>query len=202
MVKFALPFIALALTASMSVTAAPTSTSGTTFSFEQWVEDIIANPDTALTVDEALAAAQAADVVGSAGGLQKRIRCDQESIGWKRAPVRLSFLYAARVNNGWRLICLTGAGRGILRQRPCPQRPKRRQLRHWGRPVRDSDVPYWWRADCRQQIRLLRAVSKLVRPAILLSSPPPLPPLGLGNVFDTHTASPQQRRRSHWRQNL
>ncbi len=89
MVKFALPFIALALTASMSVAAAPAGTSATTFSFEQWVEDIIANPDTALTVDEALAAAQAADLVGSAGGLQKRIRCDQESIGWKRAPVCL-----------------------------------------------------------------------------------------------------------------
>ncbi|KAK4153396.1 hypothetical protein C8A00DRAFT_15371 [Chaetomidium leptoderma] len=86
MVKFALPLVALAMTAS--VAAAPAETSGTTFSFERWVEDIIANPDTALTVDEAVAAANAADVVGSAGGLQKRIRCDQESIGWKRAPGR------------------------------------------------------------------------------------------------------------------
>ncbi|KXX79407.1 hypothetical protein MMYC01_204064 [Madurella mycetomatis] len=72
MVKFALPLVALAL--ATSVAAAPQGTSKTTFSFEQWVEDIIANPDTALTVDEAIAAAQAADVVGSAGGLQKRGR--------------------------------------------------------------------------------------------------------------------------------
>lgn len=85
MVKFALPLAVLAI--ATSVAAAPSGTSKTTFSFEQWVEDIIANPDTALTVDEAIAAAQAADVVGSAGGLQKRVRCDQETIGWPRAPV-------------------------------------------------------------------------------------------------------------------
>ncbi|GAB1318350.1 hypothetical protein MFIFM68171_08560 [Madurella fahalii] len=85
MVKFTLPLLVLAITTC--VAAAP-GASKTTFSFEQWVEDIIANPDTALTVDEAIAAAQAADVVGSAGGLRKRVRCDQESIGWPRAPGR------------------------------------------------------------------------------------------------------------------
>lgn len=85
MVKFAVPLAALAMAAA--VAAAPSGTSATTFSFEQWVEDIIANPDTALTVDEAMAAANAADVVGSAGGLRKRVRCNQEQVGWKRANV-------------------------------------------------------------------------------------------------------------------
>lgn len=83
MVKFALPLAALAMAASVDAVVAKPSK--TTFSFEQWVEDIIAHPDTALTVDEALAAARAADVVGSAGGLQKRVRCDPP--GWNRAPV-------------------------------------------------------------------------------------------------------------------
>ncbi len=83
MVKFTLPLVALAMTAA-SVAAAPAATSATTFSFEQWVEDIIANPDTALTVDEAIAAARTSEVVGLAGGLQKRLWCDQP---WKRAPV-------------------------------------------------------------------------------------------------------------------
>ncbi len=86
MVKFTLPLVVLAMAASMAV-AAPAGTSATTFSFEKWVEDIIANPETALTVDEAIAASRTAEVVGSAGGLQKRVRCNQESIGWKRAPV-------------------------------------------------------------------------------------------------------------------
>jgi hypothetical protein len=80
MVQLTLPLVALAMTVA-SVAAAPAAT----FSFEGWVEDIIANPDTALTVDEALAAARAADVVGSAGGLQKRAWCDRA--GLKRAPV-------------------------------------------------------------------------------------------------------------------
>lgn|SRR5690348_3352683 len=74
MVKLALPLIALATAASAAAVPGPT-TSGTTFSFSQWVEDIIANPDTALTPDEAIEAAQAADVVGSAGGLAKRAWC-------------------------------------------------------------------------------------------------------------------------------
>lgn len=92
MVRLLLPLAALAMTASVAAAPAPApaGVSPTIFSFEQWVEDIIAHPDTALTVDEALAAAHAADVVGSAGGLQKRVRCDQESIGWPRAPVCLS----------------------------------------------------------------------------------------------------------------
>ena len=69
------------------------SLSSTTFSFEAWVEDIIANPDTALTVDEAVAAAEAADVVGSAGGLWKRATCDVS--GWSRANVCLPPPYAS-----------------------------------------------------------------------------------------------------------
>jgi hypothetical protein len=84
MVKFALPLIALAMAGSVAAAPAP-ATSAITFSFEKWVDDLIANPDTALSVDEAIAAAQAAEVVGSAGGLQKRVNCDQ---GWARAPVR------------------------------------------------------------------------------------------------------------------
>ncbi|KAK4031528.1 hypothetical protein C8A01DRAFT_51423 [Parachaetomium inaequale] len=55
MVKTAIPLAALAMAAS-------------------WVEDIIAHPDMALTVDEAVEAAHAADIIGSAGGLQKRGR--------------------------------------------------------------------------------------------------------------------------------
>ncbi|KAL2125801.1 hypothetical protein VTI74DRAFT_2713 [Chaetomium olivicolor] len=86
MVKLTLPLAALAMAAS--VAALPAATSGTTFSFAQWVEDIIANPDTALTVDEAIAAANAAGIVGSAGGLQKRANCDHAVGVWTRAPGR------------------------------------------------------------------------------------------------------------------
>jgi hypothetical protein len=82
MVQLTLPLVVLAMTAA-SVAAAPAAT----FSFENWVEDIIANPDTALTVDEAIAAASAADVIGSAGGLQKRAWCRADV---KQAPVCLS----------------------------------------------------------------------------------------------------------------
>ncbi|KAK4121971.1 hypothetical protein N657DRAFT_673191 [Parathielavia appendiculata] len=99
MVNLALPLAALAMAAS--VAAAPAATNGTVFSFAQWVEDIIANPDTALTVDEAFAAAQAADVVGAAGGLQKRVRC--EVPGWTRAPGRDAAWcvdYLARIGQG------------------------------------------------------------------------------------------------------
>jgi hypothetical protein len=70
MVKLALPLLALATAVSAVAVRAPTS--ATTFSFSQWVEDLIAHPDTALTPEEAIAAAQAAIVVGSAGGLEKR----------------------------------------------------------------------------------------------------------------------------------
>lgn len=89
MVKFTLPFVALAMAASVAAAPAPaeasTAVSGATFSFEAWVEDIIAHPDTALTVDEAIAAAEAAETVGSAGGLTKRATCSPS--GWARANV-------------------------------------------------------------------------------------------------------------------
>jgi hypothetical protein len=86
MVKFALPLAALAMAASVAAAPAPATTSANTFSFEAWVEDIIANPDTALSVEEALAAAEHAEVVGAAG-LRRRAVCD--IAGWKRANVRL-----------------------------------------------------------------------------------------------------------------
>ncbi|KAL2141778.1 hypothetical protein VTI28DRAFT_2034 [Corynascus sepedonium] len=92
MVKIALSLVGLAMAASVAAAPAPSAEASaavtrTTFSFEAWVEDIIANPDTALTVDEALAAAEAADVVGSAGGLlSKRATCDPS--GWARANAR------------------------------------------------------------------------------------------------------------------
>jgi hypothetical protein len=83
MVKFALPLIALATAAALA------SPAGAPFSFSQWVEDIIAHPDTALTVDEAIAAARAAHGVGSAGELTKRSLCELDSLyGIPRAPVR------------------------------------------------------------------------------------------------------------------
>ncbi|KAK3296418.1 uncharacterized protein B0H64DRAFT_442734 [Chaetomium fimeti] len=90
MVKLALSLVALAMTGSVAAAPAPggatPAVSGTTFSFEAWVEDIIAHPDTALTVDEALAAAEAADAVGSAGGLVKRATCGPSR--WTRANGR------------------------------------------------------------------------------------------------------------------
>lgn len=67
MIKFGISLAALAMAAS--VAAAPAATPGTTFSFMQWVEYIVANPDTALTVDEAMGTARAAEVASSAGGL-------------------------------------------------------------------------------------------------------------------------------------
>lgn len=80
MVKFTASVVALAL----AVIAAAAPTSQTTFSFAQWVEDIIANPETALSPEEAVAAANAADVVTSAGGLTKRALCQEL---FKDAPV-------------------------------------------------------------------------------------------------------------------
>jgi hypothetical protein len=89
MVKTAIPLAAAAaLAMAASVAALPAATSPTTFSFAQWVEDIISHPDTALTVDEAIAEAEAASIVGSAGGLQKRVNCDHAVGTWTRAPVR------------------------------------------------------------------------------------------------------------------
>ncbi|KAK4203894.1 hypothetical protein QBC40DRAFT_274110 [Triangularia verruculosa] len=70
MVNFAIHLTVLVLAASVAAAPAPA-----TFSFAQWVEDIIANPDTALTPAEAIAAANAAEIVSSAGGLQKRANC-------------------------------------------------------------------------------------------------------------------------------
>jgi len=74
MVKHAVSLAALAIYAVKLVSAAPgaAEASTTNFSFAKWVEDIIPNPDTASTVDEAIAAANAANVTGSAGGLQAR----------------------------------------------------------------------------------------------------------------------------------
>ncbi|KAK4150416.1 hypothetical protein C8A00DRAFT_36984 [Chaetomidium leptoderma] len=88
MVKTAITLAAAAaLAMAASAAALPAATSPTTFSFAQWVEDIISHPDTALTVDEAIAGAHAASIVGSAGGLQKRAYCES-AIGTPRAPGR------------------------------------------------------------------------------------------------------------------
>ncbi|CAI0649936.1 unnamed protein product [Colletotrichum noveboracense] len=76
MVKFTASIVALAMAAA--VTAAPAPSSETTFSFASWVEDIIANPDTALSPEQAVAAANSASVVSSAGGLTKRAWCPAE----------------------------------------------------------------------------------------------------------------------------
>jgi hypothetical protein len=150
MVKIALPLAALAMAAS--VAAAPAGTSGTTFSFEQWAEDIIANPDTALTVDEAVAAAEEAAVVGSAGGLQKRAWCDG---GWPRAPVcspRASAPIKVDLMLTSSSVCI-GAGCCGLRRLPCPYRRPRRHLQHAGQRKYNLDVPYRRRRDCELQRR-------------------------------------------------
>ncbi|KAL0947837.1 hypothetical protein HGRIS_013899 [Hohenbuehelia grisea] len=81
MVHFTFPLVALALTVSVAATPAPTS--ATTFSFAQWVDDIITNPDTALTPVQAVEAANAAAVIASAGSLQKRAWCQDQ---FKSAP--------------------------------------------------------------------------------------------------------------------
>lgn len=83
MVKFTASVVALAMAAA--VTAAPAPSSETTFSFASWVEDIIANPDTALSPEQAVAAANSAALVSSAGGLTKRAEC---VASYKDAPVR------------------------------------------------------------------------------------------------------------------
>ncbi|KAL2151402.1 hypothetical protein VTH82DRAFT_6500 [Thermothelomyces myriococcoides] len=95
MVNFALSLVTLAIASASSVAAVPAGgpnaavTSETTFSFSQWVEDIIANPDTAMSVDEAIEAAKAAAVVKRAGGLLARddqVLCEKP--GWPRANGR------------------------------------------------------------------------------------------------------------------
>ncbi|KAF4812554.1 hypothetical protein CGCSCA5_v009053 [Colletotrichum siamense] len=73
MVKFTASVVALVMAAA--VTAAPAPSSETTFSFASWVEDIIANPETALSPEQAVAAANSAALVSSAGGLTKRAEC-------------------------------------------------------------------------------------------------------------------------------
>jgi hypothetical protein len=93
LVKMVKTVIALATVAALAVAASaaalPAAASPTTFSFAQWVEDIISHPDTALTVDEAVAAAHAASIVGSAGGLQKRAPyCYDQPGAPPRAPGR------------------------------------------------------------------------------------------------------------------
>lgn len=67
----ALSLLAASALAAPAPAPAPGSSS-TTFSWSGWVEDIIANPDTALTPDEAVEAATASQVVTTSGGLQKR----------------------------------------------------------------------------------------------------------------------------------
>ncbi|KAL2261040.1 hypothetical protein VTK26DRAFT_4776 [Humicola hyalothermophila] len=96
MVKLALPLAALAMAATVAAAPAP-GTSGTTFSFQQWVEDLIANPETALSADEAIEAAKAADVVGSAGGLQKRVWCDNTDIRANGRDAARCVEYLARI---------------------------------------------------------------------------------------------------------
>ncbi|KAI8290322.1 hypothetical protein K4K60_006270 [Colletotrichum sp. SAR11_57] len=81
MVKFTTSIIALAM--AVAISAAPAPSSETTFSFASWVEDIIANPDTALSPEQAVAAANSATVVSSAGGLTKRAWCPAD---FKDAP--------------------------------------------------------------------------------------------------------------------
>ncbi|KAK0644137.1 hypothetical protein B0T16DRAFT_417207 [Cercophora newfieldiana] len=83
MVNFALPLFALGMAASIA--ASPVA--DTTFSFSAWVEDIIANPDTALSADEAVdAAIAAANVTNSGNLLSKRLNCDPP--GFRPAPAR------------------------------------------------------------------------------------------------------------------
>ena len=92
MVNFAVPVLALAMVVSVSTAPAPT-TSGTLFSFSNWVEDIIANPDTALSPEEAILEAEKAGVVRSAGGLQRRAPSCTPS--FREANVRISWANTA-----------------------------------------------------------------------------------------------------------
>lgn len=87
MVNFAFPLFVLGMAASVATAPAPGTSTGTVFSFAAWADDIFANPDTALTPEEAVASAEAADVVGSAGGLTKRVICQDL---FKNAPVCFS----------------------------------------------------------------------------------------------------------------
>lgn len=84
MVHFSLPTLALIALAT-SVAAIPTAstTAAAPFTFAQWVEDIIANPDgDHLTPEQAVAAKNAA--VASTNSLDKRAWCPA---GFKDANV-------------------------------------------------------------------------------------------------------------------
>ncbi|KAF2248080.1 hypothetical protein BU26DRAFT_565496 [Trematosphaeria pertusa] len=79
MVKLLFIFSLAALTAAIP---APDTTSDpqlihSDFSFEKWVDDIMANPDTALTVDQALAAHNATIHARGLVGRQSGVNCDK-----------------------------------------------------------------------------------------------------------------------------
>lgn len=88
MVNFA-PHALAALALAALVAAIPTTTSTAPFTFVQWVEDIIANPEgDHLSPEEAVAAKNAAV---EALPLLKRANCDQN---WPRANVGSSMPHA------------------------------------------------------------------------------------------------------------
>ena len=97
MVRLALSALAI-LASTCLVAASPTSVNldGTTpgnairnkpFSYEDWVNDIIANPDTALTPEQAIQAHDASEAEGE-GSLNKRAECRDDSGTYKHAYVR------------------------------------------------------------------------------------------------------------------
>ncbi|CAM1509579.1 Fc.00g033180.m01.CDS01 [Cosmosporella sp. VM-42] len=57
------------------------------FSFEGWVNDIIADPDAALTPEEAVQAHDSSDQSGGSGSLNKRVTCRDDSGAIKAAYV-------------------------------------------------------------------------------------------------------------------
>lgn len=84
MVHFSLPVFGL-LALAASVTAAP-ATSGTTFTFEKWVEDIISNPNgNHLSPEQAVEAKNAA--VAAQPLRARAARCMDNAPGWGRANV-------------------------------------------------------------------------------------------------------------------
>lgn len=85
MVHYFVPaFALLALSASVAAVPTASNTSPVVFSFVQWIEDIIANPDgDHLTPEEAVAAKNAA--MASANPLEKRVNCHDD---WKTTNVR------------------------------------------------------------------------------------------------------------------
>jgi hypothetical protein len=88
MVNYSLPILSL-IALSASVAAIPTTgtTSAVTFTFAQWIEDIIANPDgNHLSPEEAVAAKNAA--VATANPLDTRAPRCMDEYDWSRANVR------------------------------------------------------------------------------------------------------------------